>query len=361
MFMKKVILFLILSTLSQTFLVLDVCAQTLTTRADRAVYSHFRVWGKDVNAQGIETSSSWKEYGYVKYDIEVSEPVPGKLHYRQLRMQVVPTATNTNLSITQSGCQLENESSRLRCYYTVKTTINFATTGIKQTASYKGGGTAGVIASLPIGAETKIEGSGEAASSTEQNITPTLSFSRSFEFAVQLRNSCTNNPGYSVYYQGQGSMPAFVPSQCTTPVPQQTKYCGGDSAVNRMANGVVDGEWQFESSSSSWATLEYRTYRLYRNGGYTNITHTNACPIAHSTLHVFEHFDWYWGHKRTNITHVRSPDNRCSYDADVYGWNQDARDYTKYLWRQQIGGGACADSNNWPQKDKVILVPSTQY
>jgi hypothetical protein len=356
MIMKKVVLFLILSTLSQIFLVFDVGAQTLTTRADRGIYSHFTVWGKNVNALGVETSN-WQNYGYVKYDIEVSEPVPGKLHYRQLRMQPVP-ATNTDLSITQSACYLDNEGTRLKCYYTVKTTVKSPTTGIKQTSSYKGGGTAGVIASLPVGAEAKLEGSGEAASSTEQNITPTLSFSRSFEFAVQLRNSCTNNPGYSVYYQGQGSMPAFVPSQCTTPVPQGTKHCGGGT-INRMANGVEDGRWVYESASpSTGVSLQHRTYRLYRSGP-TDITVTNECHIGLSSRHVFEQYDWYWGNKRKNITYTRDQVGQgCGYTADLFAWDEMTRDYTRFIKRDLFGGGGCVDSS-YPAKYKVITAPST--
>ena len=358
MVMKKAMLLLVLSALSQVFLVSEARAQTSTTRADRAVHSHFSVWGKPVDGQGAELpGSSWKQYGYVKYDIEVSEPAPNKLNYRQLRMQVVPTAGNTNLAITQSACHLENESTRLRCYYTVKTTVNFATTGIKQTATYKGGGTAGVSATLPIGAEAKIEGSGEAESSTEQNITPTLSFSRSFEFVVQLRNSCTTNPGYSVYYQGQGSTPAFVPSQCTTPVAQGTKYCGGGIITNRMANGVVDGEWVYQHASPSTSvSRQHRTYRLYRNGGYTNVFVTNECHIGRSSLQVFEQYDWYWGHKRTNIIAIPHPGDTCSYSADHFEWDEATRDYTKFRDRRIFAGGTCAGPS-----PTVITEPSYLY
>ncbi len=354
---KKIVLLLIFSALSQIFLVLDACAQTLTTRADRAVYSNFTVWGKTIDASGNETSG-WKEYGHVKYDIEVSEPVPGKLHYRQLRRNPAATAANTTIEIieSRSGCSSENQSTRLRCYYTVKVTVDLPEKGIKQTASYKGGATAGAKANFPIGSELKLEGSGETASSTERSITPKLSFERDFEFVVQLRNSCTTNPGYSVYYQGQGSTPAFVPSQCTTPVAQGTKHCGGGT-INRMANGVVDGDWVYESASpSTGVSLQHRTYRLYRNGGPTNITVTNECHIGLSSRHVFEQYDWYWGNKRKNITYTRDQVGQgCGYTADLFAWDEMTRDYTRFIKRDLFGGGGCVDSS---RPDKVITAPS---
>ncbi len=353
---KKITLFLVLSALSQTFLVSNVFAQTSTTRADRAVYSTFSIWGKPI-INGAE-APGWINYGQVNFNIEVSESQPGKLHYRLLQKTMTP-GTNVALSMPDWACNLENEGTRLRCYYVVTATVKSQKMEIKQTATYKVGGTAGVIANTPIGLETKIEGSGETESKTEQNTAASedTTFSRYFDFVVHLRNSCTTNPGYSVYYRGHGDTPAFVHSQCTTPVAQGTKYCGNGSTTNRMANGVVDGQWHFQSSSpSDRVTLQHRTYRLYRNGGPTNITVTNECHIGLSTRHVFPQYDWYWGNKRTNITYVRREREWCEYTADVFEWDPMTRDYTRFLRKQNFGSGGCVGSSS---SDKVITAPST--
>ena len=321
-------------------------AQTTTTRASRSVYSNFKVWYKPVNAQGVEQAGNWSQYGYVNFDVEVSEPVQDQLNFRVNRIQPVATASNTSMAITQSGCIRENANTRIRCFYTVKTTVNFLTTGIKQTSTFKSSGSGGVSAETPIGFKANVEGKGESDSSMEQNITPNLFFSRSFEFVVQLKNSCTTNPGYSVYYQGDGATPIFVPSQCLAAVAQKTKYCGGGSTPNRMANGQVDGEWRYTrlSQGQNNSTLQDRVYTLYRNGAATPTETMNTCKIAFKSNHVSDHVNWYNGDiARKNVRGVPTAGDPtwCEVKADEYLWDWQTGDYTTYKAAVSLGGSRC--------------------
>jgi hypothetical protein len=349
---------------------LTVSAQTATTRAARTVNTSQTIWYKPVDRLGNELSTAWQQYGYVKFDVEIREPAQGSLVYSITRTQPVATAANTTLRVVQSGCVGENANSRIRCYYTTQTTVAFATTGIKQTSSWKAGGGGSVEAGLPSGAKVSGKAEGEGAASTEQNITPTLTFQRSFEFVVQLRNACTNNPGFSVYLQGN-SEPFTIYSQCTTPVPQQTKYCGGGRTPNRMANGQVDGEWVWwQSVPSNWTTLQDRYYTLERNGvpvtyrasdGSTQTLRVkNTCAVGFGSVYTFDQVDWYDAdNKRVNWRCESNSDRTwCNGHMRGYRWNWQEGDYTDDQGDIGTGGVGYPGSGVQPQP---ITAPSYNY
>jgi hypothetical protein len=334
-------------------------AQTATTRSSTTVYSSYSIYAQQVDTYGKPINGSWSEFGNVKFDVAVSEPSQGKLSYRISRVQPVATYPNTTLTLTQQGCVIEpiNNQERLRCFYTAKATVNSNISGLKLTTTWKGGGAASVGAEIPKGANFKADANGEQGGELALDIKPGFSFSRSFEFVVQLRNSCTNYPAYSVYYQGNGDYPTIQYAQCLNPMPKPPEYCGTGSVQNRLPNGAIDGVWKFESEDNPWKTLTNRTYRLYRNSVATNQTYVKTCAVNLSSCHVFESVDWYNQFKHTNFTWIRTGPNWCSWYSDRFQWNDSTGGYTTPIGNNLYGGCGCPDAT----QQAPVFAPSRNF
>jgi hypothetical protein len=342
-------------------------AQTATTRSKQTIYTNFSISAYE------NGSSTLTKYGDVKFDVEVSEPYPGRIEPRVLPVRHTALRANTTFLVAKPGngeipgyvCghEFQNGQEQLRCSYKVIVKVNSQIKNYKTATAWKTGGGGSIGFTLPKGVEFNIEGEGEKSGSVEYNFDASLRFERSFTFVVQLRDPCNRYPAYSVYTQGGGSYPKIYNARCLYSPPSPPDYCGTGWVHQKNANGTITGKWQFESETHPWKTLTNRTYRFYDNDNWTDMTYTKTCAVNLSSCHVFESYDWYNQFKRMNFSSVESSPGSgwCSWYADEFAWDYEGRGgYTIYKGRNLMGGCGCPGSNHGGGRDPVF-VPSPNY